>query len=112
MENDIISNRPDYVDEDKIDQDLICAICSCPFEDPVVHSCGNTFCRICINLVVNSQCPLCRGALTEKNFSIVNTAFKRMLGALEVRCPLCRKTLKRDTLESHVASCPIGNRVD
>ena len=52
-----------YVDEDSIDETLLCPICGMAFVDPVVHlDCENMFCKNCLNQVKN--CPLCRKETT------------------------------------------------
>ena len=52
-----------YVEEDSIDETLICSICASPFVEPLFHvDCGNTFCKQCLQNLQN--CPLCRNKLS------------------------------------------------
>ncbi len=52
----------EYMDENKIDDELKCTICTQPFQKPVCLSCQHTFCRECIELWLNEHhsCPTCR----------------------------------------------------
>src|SRR4051812_21156583 len=47
-----------YVALDGVDDELLCSVCTDPFVNPVVHDCGNTFCRACVTQT--TVCPLCR----------------------------------------------------
>jgi hypothetical protein len=91
----------------KIDTELICAVCLEPFIEPVVHtSCGNTFCKQCLQL---PNCPKFRGVLQQQ----IITAPKivtNMLGKLSVICPNCKQTVQRGNLEDHVSLCPVPCR--
>uniref|UniRef100_A0A3Q2CPZ2 Nuclear factor 7, brain-like n=1 Tax=Cyprinodon variegatus TaxID=28743 RepID=A0A3Q2CPZ2_CYPVA len=45
-----------------LSEDLTCSVCQNIFTDPVILSCGHSFCRECITLSLKSlnQCPQCR----------------------------------------------------
>ena len=52
-----------YANEDSIDNDLICPICTSPFDVPVFHvECGNTFCKKCTQSL--KKCPICQQPLS------------------------------------------------
>ncbi len=50
----------------KVDTNLICLICRCPFTDPLQLDCDHTFCKMCICQTFSAQtqldktCPTCR----------------------------------------------------
>ena len=61
-----------YIDEDSIDETLLCPICGMAFVEPVFHvDCENMFCKNCLNRV--NECPLCRKKLTNVMSSPKNT---------------------------------------
>jgi len=100
MENKLLFN---YIDEDQIDEDLICCVCHQPFVNPKQHiDCGNVFCHGCIQQVKN--CPLCRKQLNGQ-LSPVPKMITRKLDDIEVICPDCNEIKKRADLENHVANC-------
>ncbi|KAL7845292.1 hypothetical protein AOLI_G00234840 [Acnodon oligacanthus] len=47
-----------------LEEDLLCPVCICIFTDPVVLSCGHSFCRTCLQRswteASGRLCPLCR----------------------------------------------------
>ncbi|XP_077122808.1 E3 ubiquitin/ISG15 ligase TRIM25-like [Ranitomeya variabilis] len=53
--------------------ELLCSICLSIFKDPVILRCGHNFCRVCIDLVLDTQeksevysCPECREEFWER----------------------------------------------
>jgi hypothetical protein len=90
------------VDEDSIDPELLCAVCHCPFVQPVAHSmCNNMFCSSCIDgqqqvtdlhsctVFTFEKCPLCRKLLTKDSLSTGPRPILNILDKLKVFCPSC-----------------------
>lgn len=103
----------DYVTEP--DENLVCAICRCPFVDPVVlPDCDHCFCRECIRqswttphpLGPRGDCPSCRtpGKLGPR--SATSKIIVNILDDLEVHCPKkeegCAAKLKRGEVQDHI----------
>ncbi|XP_075188218.1 E3 ubiquitin/ISG15 ligase TRIM25-like [Anomaloglossus baeobatrachus] len=62
-----------------LSDELLCSICLSIFKDPVTLKCGHNFCRVCIDLVLDTQdkfglysCPACRGEFQERPALIRN----------------------------------------
>jgi len=102
-----------YDSEDKIDDELKCAICFGPFDDPVYHSpCGNTFCRSCIAKVDTGRCPHCRKTLQDK-LLVSPRALRNMVNKLNVKCDACCKVVRRENFDIHAnktckINCPLS----
>ena len=94
------------------DQNLMCAICHCPFVDPVALVCDHVFCRDCVNEALLHQsrdlrnCPTCRRKTDDCKIAGVPKLVVRILDELLVKCPLhekgCEEILSRGTVQSHV----------
>lgn len=96
-----------YVDEEAIDEDLLCKyICFQPLDDPVVHnSCGNSFCRSCIEKL-DFKCPTCRtGAVAEYSKTNIR-AFHNQLSKIQVICNSCEKQMQRGDFKHHKPCFP------
>lgn len=79
-----------YVDEDNIDEDLLCPVCYEPFEDGVIHSlsqCRNCFCRACLTAV--ADCPLCRSPIAASDISPIPRIITNQINSLKVKCTIC-----------------------
>ena len=107
----------DYVSP--YDDNLMCPICRCPFNDPVVLSeCDHCFCRDCIRQCWNTNsnytplgpkgpCPTCR---TSAKLGPRNAASKILVNITDeliVKCPKseegCKAEVKRDEVADHVS---------
>lgn len=98
------------------DDNLMCAICRCPFVDPVVLAeCDHYFCRDCIRQTWGStytplgprgDCPSCRTPAKLGPRSATSKILVNILDDLLVRCPRhedgCRATIKRGEVLDHV----------
>ncbi|KAF0979420.1 hypothetical protein FDP41_001763 [Naegleria fowleri] len=96
-----------YVDLDKIDDYLICPICSFPFFEPVIHAtCGNTFCNECADPL--KPCPMCREAdFASLRFPAAKN-LQSQLDKLKVFCPMCKNAVNRGELKDHQEKyCPL-----
>jgi len=104
--NDSTKDNFVYMNEDSIDENLICEICARPFIDPIEHvMCGHTFCRLCAKGL--RKCPQCRGETDENSMRpVISRALLRPLGELRVECPTCKEHVVRSELISHVQKCP------
>ena len=100
----------EYIDEDSIDDELQCAICTQPYNSPVSLHCNHIFCQSCINTWINqnSSCPICRQqygsecTLTE----VTDRALCAQLDTLLVRCRRCGKDgFQRGKFQAHLKRC-------
>ena len=102
----------EYADEQSIDIELKCSICTDPFIDPVRTSpCKHTFCRSGIQRVLESRpaCPLCRcEPIQSDDFEPANPAVSNLLDLLLVHCQLCGQTnIQRSLFAEHIkVACP------
>lgn len=106
-----MATKYEYINESSILPDLICAICSLPFEDAVCCPCGHTFCRQCITRWISQEkrnCPLCQHVLTLAALQNAPHALRGILDALPVRCKICHQAeLQRGGFEEHIQKiCP------
>lgn len=113
------------------DENLMCAICRCPFVDPVVLTeCDHCFCRDCIRQTWTStytplgprgDCPTCRTPAKLGPRSGISKILTNILDDLLVRCPKCedgcKTVVKRGEVQDHVniycgfanVECPAEN---
>lgn len=99
-----------YLNEDQIDEELICSICGEPFQSPMnCKSCGNTYCEKCIQQWVGQHwsCPSCRqiGNHFER---VISRVVLNQLNRLLIQCQLCQeKNIQRSNFNDHLAgTCP------
>lgn len=95
-----------------IDNNLTCAICRCPFIDPVRLACDHIFCQQCVDEALRNQprdarnCPSCRSPTSSHLFQPVPRAIKHMVDELLVECPHhedgCDHVTSRGDIVSHV----------
>ncbi|CAF1360251.1 unnamed protein product [Rotaria magnacalcarata] len=105
-----INNSYEYINENSIHEDLLCSICTDPFEDPVsANQCGHVFCRKCItNTFCNTpRCPTCRHDLVLEDFHPVTLRpFLNQLNQLLVKCKSCSQiNIQRGNFQDHMANC-------
>lgn len=102
----------EYENEESINQNLICGICTDPFIDPVETPCHHSFCLHCLNIWLNtsgSTCPTCRKLVTKRNVNQITVrSFLSMLDQLTVKCQLCEESnIERGNYSDHARKqCP------
>lgn len=94
------------------DHNLMCAICYCPFVNPVRLECEHVFCQRCVNdaikdLRTNSiNCPSCRRRIGQTTISPMPKILQLILDELIVKCPLstegCSAVVQRCEVQKHV----------
>lgn len=103
----------EYMDENKIDDELKCTICTQPFTKPVSLSCQHTFCCECIEIWLNEHhsCPTCRQSPLlineDEKYSPINTHIvNNQLDRLLVRCNQCyEENIQRGNYRDHEEKC-------
>ena len=72
------------VDVDSILEKYDCVICFCRFQKPTVTKCGHTFCKECIDEVINRQheCPMCKTQLAKED-TVANFVLDSLLRNIE-----------------------------
>ncbi|CAE1304825.1 TRAF7 [Acanthosepion pharaonis] len=77
-------------DEDEIivfqgeaNKKLFCRLCNRVFKDPVIVSCGHTYCRRCVNNHSEGTCPVDNQKL---NIVVANIAVSEQVGELVIHC--------------------------
>ena len=106
----------EYAEEDSIPEDLLCEICSSPFEDPVEHppvgaaACSQIYCRKCT--LKQEKCPHCRHEVNQWTQVAITPSSQRFLykplQQLKVICPRCKNAVERGGLEAHLNDCGLG----
>ncbi|KAI8068179.1 uncharacterized protein B0P05DRAFT_552165 [Gilbertella persicaria] len=95
-----------YVDH--VNDNLICCICQQPFIEPVISTCGHTFCHHCILQALENSphCPIDRTALTAHDVEPAAKIITNMVNELSVYCPRqeqgCPYQGQRQYIESHL----------
>lgn len=94
------------------DHNLMCAICHCPFVQPVRLDCDHVFCRNCISQALVHQeydarcCPTCRRKTNQISIVPAPKIINRILDELVVRCPShdkgCTGKILRGSVQDHV----------
>ncbi|PRP74310.1 hypothetical protein PROFUN_11812 [Planoprotostelium fungivorum] len=93
-----------YVNEDAIDRDLECPVCSEPCVDPVEYSqCDGISCRTC----QQNPCPRCADEKCQPKARVHRKVLAQLNGLL-VRCPTCDRQTQRDNLQNHKYTCPVA----
>ena len=92
-----------YINEEAINPDLKCSICSKPFEEPWAHlNCDRIFCFACINKV-EFLCPFCKNNKNKYEFFLLKVkAIANFLNDLPIRCTQCDLQMKRIEFEPHL----------
>lgn len=99
------------------DLNLMCAICHCPFVDPVTLDCEHVFCKRCVSQALWQQardawtCPSCRRKIERFSMDSAAKILDRILDDLVVKCPQssqgCQAELPRCSVQDHVDKyCP------
>jgi len=72
------------IEIDSILEKFDCTICLCKLTKPTVAKCGHSFCKECIEEVINlkHECPLCMAKM-EKSDLVMNYALESLLKAIE-----------------------------
>ena len=97
-----------YVDEQSIDPNLICIICTKPFKDPVCTPCDHSYGRACITewLVENNKdsCPTCKHTLISiDGLTQASRPLRNMLDSIRVQCLLCNQAnIQRGSFADHL----------
>ncbi|CAF1201427.1 unnamed protein product [Rotaria sordida] len=100
------------MDEDSIDAEVKCSICTEAFIDPVViSSCKHIFCRSGIETVLQDKpvCPLCRHEpITLNELQLADHTMVDYLNQLLVKCDTCdEKDIQRNLFDEHIKKlCP------
>ncbi|CAF3596055.1 unnamed protein product [Rotaria sp. Silwood1] len=98
------------MDEDAIDDELKCIVCTQPLQSPVSLACQHIFCELCIEtwIKTNASCPICRRQFVTKYTltTMKNSTLCNQLDSLLIRCLRCNKTgIRRIDFTKHVERC-------
>eukprot|EP01120_Amphizonella_sp_Union-15-10_P009280 TRINITY_DN3480_c0_g1_i1.p1 TRINITY_DN3480_c0_g1~~TRINITY_DN3480_c0_g1_i1.p1 ORF type:complete len:229 (+),score=23.77 TRINITY_DN3480_c0_g1_i1:43-687(+) len=102
-----------YLNEDSIQEDLLCPICRLPFNEPVEHpiigkgGCSQVYCQDCVRNL--NSCPHCQNPVSSWNILRKTPAIQRFLfnplDELRVYCPTCDCSVARGQLLDHMNIC-------
>lgn len=84
---------------------LCCPLCGKVFKDPVICSCGHTFCKRCVESRTDETCPLDKRQVT---VIVANIALSEQIGELYIHCKYgCKQ--KEDGIghEVDITGCPV-----
>ena len=93
------------------DPDLVCCICTCILDEPLVSPCQHVFCKVCIHtwLERKKTCPTCRTRLVKDDLHPVLPLVRNMLNRLTMMCDYrqngCEKVLHMEQFDAHIKDC-------
>ena len=90
-----------YSQASEIPEALKCRRCRCPFEDPVVFTCGAMTCG-------KHEQTDCKDATCTRTTARVQRPILEQLDCLKAVCPNCSLGLLRGDLPNHLYNCPVG----
>ncbi|XP_074660670.1 E3 ubiquitin-protein ligase TRAF7-like [Tubulanus polymorphus] len=83
---------------------LNCRLCNQVFTDPVITSCGHTFCRRCVDSRPDGSCPVDHNKL---QVVVTNLAVSEQIGELLIRCKYgCATKTDETGFEVDPGGCP------
>ncbi len=95
-----------YMDEDSIDVELKCNICTEPFVDPArIRSCDHTFCRACIEEILENSavCPTCLKSISSNDLEPGSEMLVTRLNKILGRCEYCNQiNIQRGDFSKHL----------
>jgi len=99
-----------------VSKKLLCMLCGNVFKDPIIVSCGHTFCRTCVNTSTNELCP---ADGTKLAVVVTNLAVGEQINELYIHCKYgCRPSSSGipGEYECNPEGCPMeikfGHRMD
>lgn len=98
-------NQFQFVNLDKIKDSLQCQICYLPYNKPIIHSCGNSYCEPCLRQTSEKKCPSCRVAFCNLDTHFIrNRALAESIDELPVKCirPGCSFQCSRQQIVQHL----------
>ena len=103
-------DRYEYMNEDSINDELQCVICTRPYDSPVSLLCKHTFCLSCIDTWTkqNTSCPVCRKQYGAACIfiEVTDVTLCSQLDSLLVRCRRCGKDgIQRGKFQEHLKRC-------
>ena len=75
-----------------------CPVCMDVTRNPVVHSCGNMFCRDCVKSV--TSCPMCREACKENDFNPPPKVVTNRILSFKVICEACNESMTYEAFKA------------
>lgn len=98
------------MNEDSINDELQCVICTQPYDSPVSLHCRHIFCLSCIDTWIkqNTSCPICRKQYGSGCvfLEVTDSILCGQLDSLLVRCRRCGKHgIPRGKFQEHLKRC-------
>lgn len=99
--------------------DLICSVCHGLFQEPVLLTCGHSFCRVCVSGASEGQsrgiCPICRTEFSKGKFTPIKTLANLVARMKEGspgtggkdQCKVHQEKLKLFCVDDGVAICVV-----
>ena len=100
-----------------IDENLLCGVCGGVLQEPVLTSCGHSFCRECLEAWLDrpspTSCPECRADVLRGDVHPI-LCVRNFVLSLLVTCPNvdrgCQATIQLERLTNHVCNeCAFGD---
>ncbi|CAF3501150.1 unnamed protein product [Rotaria sp. Silwood1] len=102
-----IDNYYEYINEESIDQMLVCQICNKPFTEPVIIPCQQIFCRQCIEQPLDNnylRCSSCNESHSKEHIiPVTDPSILTSLDQIQVKCKLCgQNNIERGNIQNHI----------
>ena len=95
-----------------VDLNLLCAICHCPFVEPIGLKCEHVFCKDCLDGALEHQnehrktCPTCRQRINRESVIAAPKIIDRIIDDLMIKCPMyevgCTEVMARGAINHHL----------
>ncbi|KAH3863915.1 hypothetical protein DPMN_026921, partial [Dreissena polymorpha] len=88
---------------------LLCRLCGKVYKDPVIVTCGHTYCRRCVNHKGDETCPVDGHML---GVVVANIAVSEQIGDMLIHCKYgCRLSEDGQTYTKDEACCPVTVKI-
>ncbi|CAI9726795.1 E3 ubiquitin-protein ligase TRAF7-like [Octopus vulgaris] len=91
--------------QEEANKKLFCRLCDRVFKDPVIVSCGHTYCRRCVNNHSDDTCPVDNQKLM---IVVANIAVSEQIGELQIHCKYgCKPSEDGSPHVVDTTKCPV-----
>lgn len=99
-----MKNNNFKIDLEILKKNLSCYICSNLLKNPILDSCGHSFCKNCISNNWQKNCPISNSII---KYQIPNLILRNFLSSLIFTCEICSEKLKAEKIIHHDLICKL-----